>query len=86
MTVYDYAAEPDQAKQLQPAWQEGYECACNDMNDFLLCRMDDAAKLARRTRATRARRYFEGWHDAMLELWLQVAELDGGKGESCEQG
>lgn len=86
MTVYDYAAEPDQAKQLQQAWQEGYECACSDMNDFLRERMDDAAKLTRRTRATRARRYFEGWHDAMLELWLQVAELEERKGESCEQG
>jgi hypothetical protein len=86
MTVYDYATEPDQAKQLQQAWQEGYESACSDMTDFLQERMDDAAKLTRRTRATRARRYFEGWHDAMLELWLQVAEMDGDKGESCEQG
>ena len=86
MTVYDYATEPDQAKQLQQAWEEGYESACDDMSGFLQERMDDAAKLTRRTRATRARRYFEGWHDAMLELWLQVAEMDGDKGESCEQG
>lgn len=86
MTVYDYATEPDQAKQLQQAWREGYECACDDMERLLRESMSGATKLVDRTRSTWPLRYFEGWRDAMLEAVLAVSELDGGKGEPCEQG
>jgi hypothetical protein len=86
MTIYDYATEPDQAKQLQQAWQEGYESACDDARERLrdgIATMGDAME---GMLSTRASRYLAGWSDAMLEAVLIVSGLDGGKGESCEQG
>lgn len=83
MTIYDYATEPDQAKQLQQAWREGYESACSDMGDLLRADMSAMGELTAGTHSARARRYFEGWHDAMLEQCLMVKELE--EGEPCEQ-
>ena len=87
MTVYGHETEPELAEQLQHAWREGYGCACSDMGDLLRADMSAMGELANGTRSTRARRYFDGWLDAMLEQFLMVKGLEeGGKeGEPCER-
>lgn len=84
MTIYDYATEPDQAKQLQQAWREGYECACDDARERLKDGIAGMGNAMNGMLSTRASRYMAGWSDAMLEAVLVIAKLE--EGESCEQG